>query len=190
MVRLPTDALGLDGAPEHPLYPLGLAMAAFDAASHGDRVDAERLCDEALAGSATSRFRPRPTRRTVDLYGPSGKRLRGRERFWMQPDSQSRLRRSAGQPASSVLSRVGSRTAAVWYTMAGDPDTALSLATEGLAVARRLGNPNTIGLNLAALAGALADSDPNRAAALLHEDIERWACAAATSTPRRSPTPP
>jgi hypothetical protein len=59
--------------------------------------------------------------------------------------------------------------------MAGDPDTALPLATEGLAAARRLGAPSYIGLNLAALAGALADRDPERAAALLHEDIERWA---------------
>ena len=30
-------------------------------------------------------------------------------------------------------------------------------------------------MNLAALAGALADRDPDRAASLLHEDIERWA---------------
>ena len=59
--------------------------------------------------------------------------------------------------------------------MAGDPDTALPLATEGLAVARSLGNPSIIGLNLAALAGALADSDPDRATALLREDIQRWA---------------
>jgi hypothetical protein len=59
--------------------------------------------------------------------------------------------------------------------MAGDPDTALPLATEGLAAARRLAGPRMIGLNLAALAGALADRDPERAAALLHEDIEHWA---------------
>jgi hypothetical protein len=69
----------------------------------------------------------------------------------------------------------GLAAAATWYTMAGDPDTALRLATEGLAAARRLGNPSTIGLSLAALAGALADSDPDRAAALLREGSEYWA---------------
>ena len=174
MVRLPTDALGLDGAPEHPLYPLGLAMAAFDAASHGDRVDAERLCDEALA--AARRLDSDPDRR-VELWISTARQASAyaagafldAARF---AEQTAEIGRATGQlrPVASGLS-----AAAVWYTMAGDPDTALSLATEGLAVARRLGNPNTIGLNLAALAGALADSDPNRAAALLHEDIERWA---------------
>ena len=73
--------------------------------------------------------------------------------------------------------------------MTGDPEAAIPLATEGLAVARRLGMPTHITLNLAALAGALADPDPDRAALLLRENIQRWDTLGYETLPR-SPTPP
>jgi hypothetical protein len=69
---------------------------------------------------------------------------------------------------------LGLAAAATWYSILGEPDTALPLATEGLAAARQLGTPAVIGLNISALAGAVADRDPERASALLHENIERW----------------
>jgi predicted ATPase/class 3 adenylate cyclase len=174
MVRLPTDALGLDGAPEHPLYPMGLAMAAVHAALHGDRMDAERLCDGAQA--AVRRLGSDPDH-LVDQWVANARQalafgagaFREAARFGEQI---AEIGRATGR-LSAVAG--GLAAAATWYTMAGDLDTALPLATEGLAVARRLGNPSMIGWSLAALAGALAERDPDRAAALLHEDIERWA---------------
>jgi tetratricopeptide (TPR) repeat protein len=174
MVRLPTDALGLDGASDHPLYPVGLAMAAVHAALHGDRIDAERLCEEAVA--AARRLGSDPDR-LVDQWVANARSAlafaAGAFREAAQFGEQiTEIGRATGR-LSAVAS--GLATAATWYTMAGDPDTALPFATEGLAAARRLGNPSIIGWSLAALAGALADSDPERAAALLHEDIERWA---------------
>jgi len=77
--------------------------------------------------------------------------------------------RPIGDPAwiASLLS-----AAATFHAMAGDPDAAVPLATEGLALARRVEMPTLITSNLAALAGALADEDPERARALLRESIE------------------
>jgi predicted ATPase/class 3 adenylate cyclase len=172
-LRLPTDALGLDGAPEHPLYPLGLAVAAVQAALHGDRIDADRLCDEALA--AARRFGSDPNRRVDEWVATARQGLAFSAGAF--PDAARFAEQAAeiGRVTGRLFElATGLAAAATWHTMAGDPETALPLATEGLAVARRLGTPSAIGLNLAALAGALADSDPDRATALLREDIQRW----------------
>ncbi len=174
VLRLPTDALGLDGAPEHPLYPEGLGVAAAYAALRGDRVDADRLCDE--AETAALRLGSDRDGLVEFLVGNARQSLAfaagafdDAARFAEQTAMVGRATGRLHDIASSLAA------AATWHTMAGDPDTALPLATEGLAVARRLGNPSLIGLNLAALAGALADRDPDRAAALLREDIQSWA---------------
>jgi hypothetical protein len=62
--------------------------------------------------------------------------------------------------------------AATHHTMAGQPDRAVPIASEGLTIARRLGTPIFTAQNLAALAGALIDSDPRRARTLLEESIK------------------
>ena len=173
-LRLPTDeVLGLDGASEHPLYPVGLAIAAVRAALRGDRMDADRLCDEAVA--AARRLGSDPDRLVGEWVANARQSLAfaagafpDAARF---AEQEAEIGRATGRLYAVAN---GLAAAATWYTMAGDPDTALPLATEGLAVARNLGAPYFIGLNLAALAGALADRDPDRAAALLHEDIQRW----------------
>jgi hypothetical protein len=172
-LQLPTDVLGLDGVSEHPLYPLGLAIAADRAAQHGDRVDANRLCDEAVA--AAHGLDSDPDRLVDQWVANIGQSLAfatgafpDAARF---AEQEAEIGRATGRlhVVANALA-----AAATWHTMAGDPDSALPLATEGLAVARTLGSPYYIGLNLAALAGAVADRDPDRAAALLHEDIQRW----------------
>src|SRR3954451_719023 len=50
-LRLPVDAIDRPGAAEHPLYPHALALAALFAAARGDREDAKRLGDDALAAA-------------------------------------------------------------------------------------------------------------------------------------------
>jgi predicted ATPase/class 3 adenylate cyclase len=172
-LQVPTEALGLDGAPEHPLYPYGLAIAASQAALRGDHVDAERLCEEALTaarrpGADPDRIVEESVCRARQSMAFSAGAFHDAAQFAQE---WAEIARATGRLASTAS---GLATAATWYTMTGHPDTALALATEGLAAARRLGAPSLIGLNLAALAGALADRDPDRAAALLHEDIERW----------------
>jgi tetratricopeptide (TPR) repeat protein len=62
--------------------------------------------------------------------------------------------------------------AALAYTMAGNPDAAARLASKALDLARRSGAPLSLALSLIALAGALAEHEPQRARALLAESLE------------------
>jgi hypothetical protein len=48
---LPIDALGMTGAPGHPLFPQALATAAYFAVERGDLSAAEQLADEAVAAA-------------------------------------------------------------------------------------------------------------------------------------------
>ncbi len=142
---------------------------------------ARRSCGRgaALRGSpdrgATARFGSRPHRRRVGCRHAPVDGLRGGSVPRRRPIRRGMGGDRPGDRAALHAVAAGLSSAATWYTMAGDPDTALPLATEALAVARGNGNPSHIGLSLAALAAALADRDPDRAAALLREDIERWA---------------
>jgi hypothetical protein len=61
---------------------------------------------------------------------------------------------------------------AIAHTMAGNPDSAEPVASQGLEMARRRGGPINIAANLVALAGALAERDPPRAKTLLAESLE------------------
>jgi hypothetical protein len=58
------------------------------------------------------------------------------------------------------------------HTIAGNPDAAARLASEALDLARRAGGPVSIAQGLTALAGALADREPQRARALLAESLQ------------------
>ena len=61
--------------------------------------------------------------------------------------------------------------AATYRAMAGEPERAMALASEGLTVARQLGAPSLLALNLVALAAASAEEDPDRANSLLRESV-------------------
>jgi tetratricopeptide (TPR) repeat protein len=63
-------------------------------------------------------------------------------------------------------------SAAIAHTMAGDLDSAIPLASEGVTLARRVGLPTYVTRNVAVLAGALAERDPHQARALLRESLE------------------
>jgi hypothetical protein len=76
--------------------------------------------------------------------------------------------RASQRPAKVALS-LGS--AATYHVMAGDTKAAMPLASEGLALARRVQMPSLIVHDLVALAGALVDDDPEQARALLKESM-------------------
>jgi predicted ATPase/class 3 adenylate cyclase len=170
-VRVPVDPiLELTGALEHPLYAYGLAVASLRAAQRGDLESAETFCAQALG--AAQRLGD-PDRYTAELVCLT--RANVAFSIGAVHDAAIHIRRSveiarsAGQLPSVVA---GLNGAATLYAMADDADTAVPLATEGLALARRVGIPSLIAMNLAALAGALADQDPQRAQALLHESVQ------------------
>ena len=101
--------------------------------------------------------------------GDVGGRLgRGRGRCRVRAADYFRAA-GAGRIANLAFTLAG---AAVMYATAGDADKAIPLATEGLGIARQVGMPTIISMNLAALASALAEREPRQARALLRESIE------------------
>ena len=169
---LPAEpVLSLPGAPEHPDYPYGLAIAAVRAAFRGDRPRAEELCDQALACEPS--IGPHLQVDVEWLVQTARTALAFAVGDWhdaaIHGETAAELVRSSGELGRLPTNLSG---AAACHVMAGDADAAVPFATEGLAVARQLGNPYLIAMSLSALAGALADRDPARAGALLRESID------------------
>lgn len=163
--------LSLTGAADHPLYALGVANAANQAALRGDLQTARRLCDDAQAAAAGLED---PVRSDVESFVVSTRGAfafaRGATHEAAQYEERAAETARAGRRPDWLSLYLGS--AATFHVMAGDPTSALPLATEGLALARRLQGHSLIVTNLVALAGALVDSDREQAHALLRESIE------------------
>ena len=66
----------------------------------------------------------------------------------MAVERASEYWRSANRPASLAFNLA---SAAVLYATAGDSESAIPLATEGVALARQVGMPTIIAMSLAAL---------------------------------------
>jgi predicted ATPase/class 3 adenylate cyclase len=169
---LPVDAvLRLPGAADHPLYPMGLAKAAANAANRGDLVRAAAACEEAVA--AGRRLGRAPDARVDFLIsGARGSRAIAMG-AWDQGAAHLDETLKSGRskfPPIFVANHLAQT--AIVHTMAGNADAAAALASEGLELARRAGAPVSIVMNLVALAGALAERDPPRARALLAEGLK------------------
>jgi predicted ATPase/class 3 adenylate cyclase len=170
-IRLPVDpVVALRGASEHPLYAFGLALAAIRAAQRSDFESARSLRAEAL--DAAERLGD-PDRR-VELMASNLRAMIAYSTGSVLDAATHQQRsveiaRSAG-PRTALV--VGLGATATFLAMAGETDDAVPLATEGLALARELEMPSLITGALAALAAALADREPQRARALLHEAIQ------------------
>ncbi len=169
-VILPVDAvLSLDGATDHPLYPVGLAAASYNATWRGDLARAEAACQEALASAERL-----GSHLDVDVLLSTSRSLRAIavgawEEAAAEAEHTVELARSV-QTQYHVIDVLAG--AAVSYTMAFNPDAAARVASEALDLARRSGAPLSIALSLAALAGALVDREPQRARDLLAESLE------------------
>jgi predicted ATPase/class 3 adenylate cyclase len=171
-VSLPVEPiLGLTGASEHPLYPYGLAWVANQTALRGDREEAESLCGAAL--DAAERLGSDPDHVIDEFVAASRSAIAYSAGATREAATHAEhgvaFARAAGRLTAVAF---GLSAAATYYAMAGEADAAVPLATQGLNLARQLGVPIGIGMNLAALAGALADSDSARARALLRESVE------------------
>jgi predicted ATPase/class 3 adenylate cyclase len=167
----PVDAvLLLPGASDHPLYAEGLAVAANDAAIRGDLARSGAAGEEAIV--AARRFSTEPNHR-VDLVVSTARGTRAMA-MGAWDEAARHLERAVeyARLADRASDEYGLAGAAVAYTMAGNPDAAAALAREGLDAARRTGAPAYMAANLVALAGALADQDPQQARALLAESQE------------------
>jgi hypothetical protein len=164
-------ALALPGAAEHTQYPVGLAIAAMRAAWRGDLRAAEQWCDQAVAaerrlgahpdGSVDARVHAARASVAMALGDWHGGAL--------DSERAAEIYRHAGRLADAARSLGG---AAGYHTLAGEPDAAVPIATEALALAREVAVPVLIVMCLGALANALADRDPQRAQALLREGLD------------------
>ena len=164
-------ALALPGAEEHPQYPEGLAIASLRAAWRGDLRAAEQWCDEAVA--AERRLGTHPDGSLDARVHTARASLAMAVGDWpgaaLHAERAAEIYRHAGRLADTARSLSG---AAGCYALAGDPGTAIPLATEALALAREVAIPLHIVMCLGALANALADRDPERAQALLREGLD------------------
>jgi hypothetical protein len=167
----PEPALGLAGASEHPDYPLVVAIAAVRVAGQGETERAEQLCEE--ASSAEGRLGTHPDRLVEERVGAAKQLLALNRGSWhdaaLAAERSVKVARSAGRlaPAAANLAAAGHS-----HAMAGDPDTGIPLATEGLALAWQVGMPYLIGVSLGSLANALVERDPERSRALLRESVQ------------------
>ena len=165
-LRLPAEpVLGLGGAPDHPLYAVGLALAAWEAAIRGDGDESIALCERALGAAERFGDPGRDAEYRVSMNRANVAYSRG---TWIAAATHfahsADIARSVGR---TQLMAMNLCTAAFARTMGGDASGALPLATDGLAAARQAGMPTVLIMSLNALAGALADDDPERAQVLL-----------------------
>jgi hypothetical protein len=164
-------ALALPGAEEHPQYPVGLVRAGFRAAFRGDLGAGEQWCDEALA--AERRLGTHPDGSVdADVHGARSALCQSVGDWHgaaLHAESAAEIYRQAGRLADTARTL---SAAAGCHALAGDPDAAIPLATEALALAREVAIPLHIVMCLGALANGLADRDPQRARALLREGLD------------------
>ncbi len=170
-LRLPAEpVLGLRGAPDHPLYPVGLAIAAFEAAMRGDADESLARCEAALAAAERLGDPDRDAEYLVSMTRGNVALSRG---AWSDAAIDfgrcADVARSVGRTA---LMAINLGAEALARTMAGDANGAVPIATEGLAAARQAAMPTVLIMNLNNLAAALADEDPERAQVLLRESLE------------------
>jgi predicted ATPase/class 3 adenylate cyclase len=166
---LPVDAvLRLPGAADHPLYPLGLASAALDAAFRGDLTRSEAACQEALASKGRLGWDP-----DVDVLVSWARCLEAIAiGAWDEAAAHAEHTvelADSGQTEYLVVDILAA--AAFAHTMAGNPEAAARRASQSLDLARRTGGPLSIAQSLTALAGAIADRERQRARALLAESL-------------------
>jgi len=157
------------------LYAFAVVVAASGAASGGDLERAEARCEEALA--ILDRLGPDRDQRIEWVVANTRAAIALATGEWgdaaaLMAQSAEVARASDPGPRQRAATSFILAGAALAYTLAGDPEAAEPLATEGLARARELGAPAYIAMNFVALAGALAGRDPPRARALLDESLE------------------
>ena len=170
---LPAKAVvSLPGAPDHSLFAHALAVMAVQEGLRGDPNHVEAACHEAL--QAVQQASPGPDRQLVELLVSNARGARAMSlgdmadsaKYWEQ---SIEIARASGR-SEWLAGTLG--TAALMHSMAGDVDAAVPLATEAVDVARRVGRPTQIVMNLAVLAGALVDRDSGRARELLDESLQ------------------
>jgi predicted ATPase/class 3 adenylate cyclase/DNA-binding SARP family transcriptional activator len=172
------SVVGLEGAPDHPLFPEVLAWAAYAAATAGDFERAFRRADEALARAqvmslpSSSALRVLVQSSIVAMWCGRHEELARVTARWLE------LARSSdeGYYLAGALTMSGT----VLLLQGGDVERARGMLDEGLVVARRVGNPSALAIAASMAGESLIRTEPDRAKELLDEGLR-----AATSVDNR-----
>jgi hypothetical protein len=167
LVAACASVAALPEAPRHPFYPVAVAFLGFMSSGTGDLEAANYYIDraeEALgpqseAGDAIA-WLVTYARGTMTLLNADHREAVGHF------ERAAEISVKAGRHGRAAYDFGHAAFESVLY---GDCEHAESLASEGLDLARRVGNPGCIAVNLNALAGALIGKDPERARSLLRE---------------------
>jgi predicted ATPase len=176
-----SQVLALPGAPDHPDYSVALAIAGAQAALRGDVSEAEQLA--AQATETQRRAGIRADGLVDEFVAATRNQIAMNDGSWLEAARWGERAAESARRAGRLSAVAGHLSgAAALYSFGGEPDTAAPLASEAVALARRIGTPTVMAGSLSALATALADRDPERARALLRESLDLSAAAHDTST--------
>ena len=164
------SALRLPGADRHPGYPLALAVSALFASNRADVRGAEELVARAVEASAhleTPDWRVQEaicaTRQNIAITTGAFADAAG------LAEHAAGIARAAGDLADTSVQL---SMAVACHVLAGEALRGVPLATEALALARRLGAPALIASALLEVGAAVVRTDPEQASACLRESRE------------------
>jgi predicted ATPase/class 3 adenylate cyclase len=165
-----TAALELPGAAGHPSYPLALAVSAVFASIRADGPGAEELCR--LAAAANARL-DSPDWRVEEAICAARQNIANTRGAFadaaLLAEQAAGIARAGGDLADASVEL---SIAVADHVLVGDVPRAVPLASEALALARRVGAPALIATGLLAVGVAVAVTDPDQARACLRESRE------------------
>jgi predicted ATPase/class 3 adenylate cyclase len=171
-------AIELPAASGHPNFPVALAVAGWFANQRGDSELAVQRCDDAIR--AAGQFGTQPDPRIWQVRAFIAMSRGAFDEYVDYTERAAAEHRVRGDDAGLAIA-VGQ--IAVGRVLLGDTAGAAREAEEALALVRRIDAEGaTVGV-LSLTAFALADSDPERAFALVNEAIERNEVLGRTSGP-------
>ena len=169
---LPVDAaLGLADANTHHLYPAALVIGARLAVFHGDLERAEATAELAQAALRAQGDDPWVESEVLTVRAAVASARGAFAEAAGALAEGAELARRSDAIGSTLQTGFLLSSAAMAHTLAGNPEAGKPLAIEGVALAREAGSPSVIALTLAALAGTLAESAPDRARLALDEAL-------------------
>ncbi|OBK76341.1 NB-ARC domain-containing protein [Mycobacterium sp. 1164985.4] len=165
--------LALPGAAEEPGYPLVLLTAAYNVQATGNWDEVEKLCRQAAEASRRTAGTTHSHRVEMDTFSLRAQQALAGGEYLDAIMAYGRAAEIALADGYTGLAGIF-RAYGVQCTMLGGIDTegTVSEAEDAVALARQSGMPGAIVICLNALALALADTEPKRARAVLHESIE------------------
>jgi predicted ATPase/class 3 adenylate cyclase len=163
-------ALRLPGAARHPGYPLALAVSALFASNRANVRDAEELCRRASEAGALEQS---PDWRVVEVVCATRQNIAITVGAYAEAarfgEEAAGIARAAGDLGDTSVQLA---MAVACHVLAGTAPDGVPLATEALALARRLGAPALIASALLEVGAAVVQIDPEQGRACLRESRE------------------